>query len=102
MQHKHSAVLHRWSESFLHFALVEVPVLRRTTSCYAAPGIPSRLPYIGRMNAALTDRDRFTRAAQPPRHEFVERGEIGFPPSNERIRIGALGGDRAAIFRQTH
>ena len=44
----------------------------------------------------------FTRATQPSRHEFVERGEIGFRRSNERIGIGAFGGDGAAVFRQAH
>ena len=37
-------------------------------------GVRVRLSDVGRMDAPLADRDGFASAAQPPRHELVERG----------------------------
>jgi hypothetical protein len=61
---------------------------------------PHPLPRIRRVDPALAGRHihGLELAAQPPRHELVERREIRLGRGDERVGVGALGGHRAAVL----
>src|SRR6185437_16890427 len=62
---------------------------------------PTPSAYIRRVDAALGDGQRIEPAAAlRPGDELVERGEIGLGGGDERVGIGAFGGDGAAALGQ--